>query len=174
MRIKLNKTDKIRLAELVEAYIRLNTQFKVEDNGSVTAKIPNKNFKWMLGFGEVRDFHEITMRLIQSLMEQKAEIPAVQSFCSDAMSHLMTDNDRSSVIKCLYMAHLTDKNNDNLDGYEERPRDRKRKHEVHVDVEVQRESSPVRNHAIKVFRGILSSDHIAETLNNSGCIVVRE
>lgn len=171
-KIKLNKTDKTRLAELVDTYIKIDTEYKIEDNGSVTAKIRDKKLKWLLGMGETRDFHDITLNLIQRIMDQKASIINVQAFCSDAMSQMMTNNNRSSVIKSLYMAHLTEPQDEDED--EPAPRKRRRTEPQTVEVEIEHERRPSRNHSIRILQGMSSSEHIAQMLNNSECIVLHD
>ena len=174
-KLKLNKTDKTRLAELVDTYLRIDSEYKIEDNGSVTAKIKDKQIKWLFGLGEVRDFHEITLNMIQKIMEQKASIINVQAFCSDAMSHLMTDNNRSAVIKALYMAHLTERKEDE-DEDQSPPRRKERRQSRPLEVEIEVEHEPHGGpHTMRILQGMASSgDEIARILNNSSCIVLNE
>lgn len=171
-KIKLNKVDKTRLAEMVDTYLRIDSEYKIEDNGSVTAKVKDKQIKWLFGLGEVRDFHEITLNLIQKIMEQKASIINVQAFCSDAMSRLMTDNNRSAVVKSLYMAHLTEPQNDDENGPVKRSRPRRQT--VEVEIEHEQPDYEPGTHTMRILQGMSSSEQIATILNNSSCIVLNE
>lgn len=168
---KLDKTDKIRYAELIDTYIRYSTEYTVSDNGSVTAKENGKWIKWVLGLGEVRDFHDIALNLIQKLMEQKGDIAYVQALCSDAMSCMMTNNDRSSAIKSLYIAHLTEGNPEEMicqpTKQQQKPN---RAQKIEVEVREERKQP----HAIRIMQSLPTNQQIADILNNSNCIVLHE
>jgi hypothetical protein len=166
---KLNKIDKSRLSELIDAYLNPTQEYKIEDNGGVTSKVEGKKIIWLIGMGHTRDFHEITLNLIQKVMEKKASIVTVQSFCSDAMSHLMTTNDRSRVIKSIYMAHLIEPDPDEGPPPE---RGQKWRKQPSVEVEIREEPSNSYPHPIRILQGMSTSEQIAQLLNNSDCIVM--
>lgn len=173
-KIKLNKIDKTRLSELVDTYLKIESEYKIEDNGGVTAKIKGKRFRWIFGIGESRDFHELTLNIIKVIMEQKATIPDAQIFCSDAMGAMMTSNDRKSVIKSLYMAHLVEPQDEYSDDESHQKSKKQRRKLETIEVEVETEQRYSRDKPIRVLQGISAGDQLARLLNNSDIIVMRD
>ncbi len=166
---KLNKIDKSRLSELIDTYLKPNREYKIQDNGGVTSKVEGKKIMWLIGLGDSVDFHEIVSNLVQEIMKEKESIVPVQGLCSSAMSDLIITNDRSKVIKSIYMAHLIEPDTD-----EEPPTERKSKWRKQPSVEIEIKEEPPRGypHPIRVLQGISTNEQIAQLLNNSDCIVM--
>lgn len=171
MKVKLNKTDKTRLSELIDTYMPLgDREYRISDNGGLTAEIKGKRIIWMLGFGKNQDFLEVNMIIIQKIIEQKPNIETVQKFCSDAMGQLVIKNDRSKAIKSLYMAHLVEECTED----DQRPEKPRRKQSSDVRIEIEEEFGSEYPHPIRILKGMSSSEHIAQMLNNSDCIILHE
>jgi hypothetical protein len=108
--------DKTRLAQLVTNYLNPSQTFTINGRGEVVL-VKRTLINRILNLDtEVRlDFMEVTKKIITKMMDEKGgQIPYVAQLCGKSFGELIESNERSAVIKGLYLAHLVDEQPANI------------------------------------------------------------
>lgn len=156
---KLTDIDKARLLELVKEYVMSKEKIAVSGNGGIVVKKGVGLLKFLPI--QVEDFSTVVIAIVDKIIEAKKEIKYVQNLCSDAISSLVTTNQRDFIIKRLYTAHLVDE-----DPEIDRTRD-----EIEIDFEVVH-GRDQRSKKLYVGGKISVAEQIANLLNNSDNYIV--
>jgi hypothetical protein len=107
MRVKLDRYDKLRLAELVDSCLTITNDYTISSSGEVDYSEQGLVMRVIKGVEASKmDFLTVVHNVSESIMGRVNLNDYSKFLCGKALGILIDTNNRPEVIKCLYAAFL--------------------------------------------------------------------